>query len=343
MKRVVFVIHGIGRHEEGWSKAFSTGFGTLLGALEADEDFDPEPLLQALEQTVFIEITYDDIYRRSVNVMLQRDADLIAGLRVAGLNRLATLLTTDADEAHFVRDNIFDVLVYRAMREHRAMTRKHVLQQIHRAVDEHGTDELEYSVVAHSMGTAVAHDALHEMATEPGSPLRHGLTFAIKNLVMIANTSALLRSDYDPAQSLVRPFIGPNDPGYVNYYWNFSHRYDPVAQIYSYQRYMKDHSPKRFTFATIDHVQAKNIHALTHYLNDPGVHMRLFSAVYGRSLLPDAYRDARASLVPRNSLSATVRDALVARIEADLHPVSPDPDERSAGLIVIARHLREIA
>jgi hypothetical protein len=343
MKRVVFVVHGIGRHDATWSKSFTRKFRDLLGALEADDGFDPDPLQEALEETVFEELLYDDLFQQAAAVMLEREAAFIEGLKFAGLNKLAKIFTTDASEAQFLRDNIFDILIYRAMREHRLMTRKHVGLQILRAVQKHGRDDVEYSVIAHSMGTAVIHDTLQEVATESGSPLRHGLTFEIRNLVMIANTSALLRNDFDPRESLIRPFVGPHDPGYVGHYWNFSHKYDPVAQIYSYEKYMKGQPSKRYTYRTVSHFQARNIHGLTHYLGDPQVYGRLFSAVYGKKLVPDTYVTALSRQEPPKSMAAAGRERLVELIEPFLEtPETPDPDSRSSGLIAIAKLLPEV-
>ena len=343
MKRVIFIVHGVGRHNAGWSQEFSKRFKALLNALEEDDGFERAPLVAELKNTTFVEVLYDDIYQQFVAVMLEREGAFIEALQFAGLKSLAKLFTTDSAEKSAVRDNIFDILVYRAMREHRLMTRKHVALQMMKAVRELGTDEVEYSVVAHSMGTAVMHDTLQEMATESGSPLRHGFAFSFKNLAMVANTSALLRNDFDPRESLVRPFIAVNDPGYVTSYLNFSHKFDPVAQIYSYEGYMKGQPAKRYTYATISHIQEKNIHALLHYLNDPGVYIRLFNAIYGKKLVPDAYVKAVAMQAPGKTLKQEAADALIGKITLAIQPAGPpDPDERSAGLIAIAKLLPEV-
>ena len=343
MKRVVFLLHGVGRHEEKWSSQFQTRFKTLAKGLEADDDFDPEPLAEEVDATVFHELWYDDLYQTFVKVMLQREADFIAALKFAGLTRLAKIFTTDADEENFVRDNIFDVLLYRVMPEHRLMTRNKLAIAIMSAVLQHGIDDVEYTLVAHSLGTAVAHDTLQELATQSGSPLRLGLTFSFRNLMMLANTSALLRNDFDPRESLVRPFVAPSDPGYVRFYWNFAHRWDPVAQIYSYEGYMKGQPSKRYTYTTISHFQGANIHAMSHYLNDPAVHMRMFAGIYGKDLLPDAYVKAMVQEVPNKKLSNAATDALIAKIQPAIEPPGfPDPDQRSAGLIAIAKLLPEV-
>jgi hypothetical protein len=343
MKRVVFLLHGIGRHEEGWSSAFQTRFKTLVKALEADGDFDPDPLLEELENTEFVELWYDDLYQKFVEVMLEREPEFIAALKFAGLTKLAKVFTTDSGDEDFVRDNIFDVLLYRVMPEHRMMTRKKLALAMMGAIQQHGIDDVEYTLVAHSLGTAVAHDTLQEMATEKGSPLKLGLTFTFRNLMMLANTSALLRNDFDPRESLVRPFVAPGDPGYVRFYWNFSHKWDPVAQIYGYQGYMKGQPSKRYTYTTITHFQAANIHAITHYLNDPAVHFRMFSGIYGKDLVPDAYVNVMTQELPKRKLADKAIEGLIDKIRPAIEPVGPpDADARSAGLVAIAKLLPEI-
>jgi hypothetical protein len=343
MKRVVFLLHGVGRHDEKWSLPFQTRFKALIKALEVDGDFDPDPLLEELENTEFVELWYDDLYQKFVKVMLEREAEFIAALKFAGLTKLAKAFTTDSAEEDLVRDNIFDILLYRVMPEHRLMTRKKLALAMMATVQEHGTDDVEYTLVAHSLGTAIAHDTLQEMATEKGSPLRLGLTFTFRNLMMLANTSALLRNDFDPRESAVRPFVAPGDPGYVRFYWNFSHKWDPIAQIYGYEGYMKGQPSKRYNYTTISHFQAANIHAITHYLNDPAVHFRIFSGIYGKELVPDAYVKAMTQELPSKKLSEKATEALIAKLRPAVEPGGPpDADARSAGLIAIAKLLQEI-
>jgi hypothetical protein len=313
-----------------------------LNALEPADDFEPDALASHLEETQFVEILYDDLFQQFAARMLQQSEQLITGLRSAGLGRLATLFTTDAQEANFVRDNIFDVLIYRAMREHRLMTRKHVALQIANVLRAHIGEDVEYSIIAHSLGTAVMHDALQEMATESGSPFQFGL-FSFANLVMIANTSAVLRNDFDPRESFIRPFVRPMDPGYVTRYWNISHKFDPVAQIGSYERFMKGQSLKRFTFTTIEHFQSASIHSIIHYLNDPAVHIRLFQAVYGDRLVPETYVAAISTLRPGMSLATAAIDELKTRLAAAfLPPAVPAPADRSMDFITLAKLLPEV-
>ena len=343
MKRVVFLLHGVGRHEDGWSGPFQTRFKALVKGLEADGEFDPDPLIDELENTVFHELWYDDLYQKFVEIMLEREQEFIGALKFAGLTKLAKVFTTDSEDEDFVRDNIFDILLYRVMPEHRLMTRKKLALEMMGKVLEHGIDDVQYTLIAHSLGTAVAHDTLHEMATENGSPLKLGLTFSFRNLIMLANTSALLRNDFDPRESLIRPFIAPSDPGYTRFYWNFSHRWDPVAQIYSYEGYMKGQPSKRYTYTTISHFQSASIHAITHYLNDPAVHVRMFAGIYGKELVPDAYVKVMSEVAPKKKLAQKAIDALIDEIRPAIQPPgAPDPDARSAGLIAIARLLPEI-
>lgn len=343
MKRVVFLLHGVGRHEEGWASAFQTRFKGLVKGLEADGEFDPDPLIDELENTVFCELWYDDLYQKFVEVMLEREEEFIAALKFAGLTKLAKAFTANSDDENFARDNIFDVLLYRVMPEHRLMTRKKLALAIMSVVQENGIDDVEYTLIAHSLGTAVAHDTLQELATENGSPLKFGLMFSFRNLMMLANTSALLRNDFDPRESLVRPYIAQGDPGYVRFYWNFSHKWDPIAQIYGYEGYMKGQPSKRYNYTTISHFQSANIHGMTHYFNDPAVHIRMFSGIYGKDLMPDTYVKLMAKELPKKKLSQKATDALIDKIRPAIEPAaSLGADARSAGLLAIAKLLPEI-
>ena len=344
MKRVLFLVHGVGRHDKDWSAEVVETIQNMSSLLQSDatSGFSVDTLTQAVDETDFVQLYYDDLFQAFAKKMLERSHEFISALKFAGLAGLAKLFTSDADEANFVRDSVFDILIYRAMKEHRFMTHRRLSDQIYKKIDEYGIDGAEYSIVAHSLGTAVIHDTLHEMSIEPGSPVQTGL-FQFRNLFMVANTSALLRNDYDPRTSNIRPFVAPNQVGYVRFYRNFAHRFDPIAQIYSYHDYMKNASTKRFNHITVEHFLDKNIHGYKHYLQSPKVHVPLFAGLYGSKVVPVAFRKQALKMKPEDTLSELAKSELKEKLKPLVNPKKqPGKDDRSSAIITIAKFLKEI-
>lgn len=344
-KHVLFLAHGIGRHASDWSAELIDGLKETAGSLPADPatGFDPARLLEAIDATSFVPLWYDDLYAEAAQRMLERPEALITGLQAAGLGTLARLFRLKEDDATALETHIFDVIIYRAMREYRYCTRKHVTVQMLRAMQKHGVGAgVEYSVMAHSLGTAVMHDTLHELATERGSPYQLGSSFRVHNLFMIANTSALLRNDYDPRASLVRPLIGEFDPGYVDFYFDFAHRWDPVAQLYSYRRYMKNYDAARCVYVTTDGFRQANIHAYSHYLTDPRVYGWVLGALYGDRLVPIPFRQKLLDEAVKDTIDPGLRERIIEKLRHLVDsPLGEDAEGRSEALLRIAKFLKE--
>jgi hypothetical protein len=342
MKRVLFLLHGIGRHEANWSAEVVKKIRDLAGSFQNDPPtgFASAALEDELGETEFVELCYDDLFQEFVKTIFERRAQFIDALRLGGLSPIADIFTTNAAAANTLRDNLTDILFYRAMKEHRAFVRKHVALQMVQKIQQRGVDDVAYSVMAHSLGTAVMHDTLQEMSTEPGSPFQLGLPFRINNLFMVANTSFLLRTEYDPVNSNVRPFIAPNDSGYVFRYVDFAHRFDPVAQLFGYAAAMKNLPRQRFSFVTVDHFRAINIHAYTHYLSDARVHTRLFQSLYGPQVFPQAFAAKLNSQPAPGGIAPDVRNDLIARLTQLIGGV--DLGNLSAPLVAIASIIKEL-
>lgn len=294
MKRVLFLAHGVGNHsnEPGkeWWKGEVEKIKEVAGSLtdDAESGFEAGQLQEAVDNTVFVGLTYDDLLSEFVKTLFEQDEDLKEALRLVGFDELANFFDQAADK-QFLRDYLFDILIYRGMREHRGHIRRHLLDQIYPTLQQEGTRKVEYSVMAHSLGTVVMHDTVHLMSIDEGSVYRLGSPFYFSNIFMVANTSALLRNEYDPRESSVRPYVGRNDPGYVDFYFDFAHKLDPVAQFYSFDGYVQGRMKKQYKHVEVDHFQQLNIHGYTHYLSDPRVYLNIFWGLYGDEVVPSAY------------------------------------------------------
>ncbi len=216
------------------------------------------------------------------------------------------------------------------MKDHRNATRNHLMLQIYKVLQEEGVDvdEVQYSVMAHSLGTVVMHDTLQEMSIDAGSAYQLGNEFHVHRLFMLANTSALLQTNHDPRKTHVRPFIAPFDPGYVRHYYDFAHKFDPVAQFFSYKRYMRKEPDQGFTFVAVDHFQEANIHGYTHYLSDPRVYMRVLQGLYGRRIVPTPYVKKKVEELPADAVAENKKKKLVQALLRGLGDrLEPEPSD----------------
>jgi hypothetical protein len=132
-------------------------------------------------------------------------------------------------------------------------------------------------VIAHSLGTAVAHDSIHLLGTRrwgnAASPF-HPSHWRFQHVVMLANTSRLLQTptaEAAPAYtSIVRPGPVEDPASYCGSYLNVRHGFDPVARP---RRFDPVGWRKEFSTLVVDHFRDPNVHGFSHYLQSPRVHV----------------------------------------------------------------------
>lgn len=292
MKQLVFVIHGIGKNGPNWSKEITDCLSGLARTLPNSPECKGPQIKDALSQVEFIELYYDDFLQEVTRKCFERRSETLAYFKSVGLSGLDEIFTDDASQDSFLRDNIFDVVVYRLYQEHRWAIQRMVMKQIKQGLAEAastwGLGNVKVSMLAHSLGTIVTHDVLNELAREEGQ-FSYANGWYFDNVFMLANVSALAQNEFNPRESFVRPFLSPGRPGYVRNYYDFAHSLDPVAQAFSYKRWMKDVPADGFNFFATDHFYDKNIHGYTHYLKSPKVYVPLFFGLFGGDLFKRAF------------------------------------------------------
>ena len=307
-KPVLFLVHGIGRHKKGWSEAPDGPVSALETAMRKYSCFaSGEKLSKYLE---VVEIRYDDIF----DSVLAQWSNLAASLPVApGINWLDSVkkvLDEAGNDSNTFARYGGDVLLYKGFdliaRAVRLRVNSVISATMHRAyanAKAAGSAAPPFSVLAHSMGTAVAQDALFQLATNDWTPdhttLRAqapaiaalatnpdlspeqgadfdaarqagNLRVGLDSLYLVADTSPLLHraaglySNYQP-----RP--GNFDCGAV---CTIAHELDPVCNIGS-RGFVVPPRPSAMTL-TVKHVHDTNVHGFAHYLSHPRVHAQLF-------------------------------------------------------------------
>jgi hypothetical protein len=174
----------------------------------------------------------------------------------------------DLDEDDWEKTFAADVLLYRGFRLFQQRVSLRVIAQIVDKVTQTataGNEVPDYHILAHSLGTAVAQDALHHLGTESwleslvdrtavetdaevkleqaklleavqnlrdnfgtSNPFDPSL-FSFESITMISNVSGLIYSNDGPAATIVRPGTASEQGAYTKRYINVNHVADPVS------------------------------------------------------------------------------------------------------------------
>lgn len=270
-KSLVFFVHGMGQHADGWIST-ETGPATVLGREAAYySGFDsPSRLAEAAE---FIEIRYDDIFDKIRNQWANLAKDLSKNMPEAtpgAIKSVTDFLKKSGEDDNWFATHALDVLLYHQFALVRRLVQLRVASTMMKAISQREEADYEtvYVLIAHSLGTTVAHDAIHLMSTTAwlrnidnvlkamneegvGEPtLRNEMELALRRygnrpfgpgnfkfdtIFQISNTSRLLArtANGNPYQSVVRPmFSGSGQVGYsCRKLFNVDHYLDPVSKF----------------------------------------------------------------------------------------------------------------
>lgn len=185
------------------------------------------------------------------------------------------------------------MLLYVFARQTAATVRETIRHQIFKALNSQSLSEpLEWSIIAHSMGTSVVHDALHEAYSD--HPTKHGEKLSGITrptlLAMIANVSRRLETDCDVYKSRTRPGNPDDIEAACRYYLNAFHTWDPIPQAKAFRP--AAHWPSLairaldlYVDTEISEIEQVNVHDLVHYLRNPRVHVPIFNCLLDREAI----------------------------------------------------------
>jgi hypothetical protein len=275
-KHLLFLIHGIGVHETDWAEEVDGPVKTLQKISRQYPYFQSKPLEEKVE---FVPIHYDEIFQEIAS-QCQQDAAQIEELDPTGTFKqsLSWMASAGEKEKNFLWSHVADLAMYRFCPLYRQRVRSHVIAEIagriEQALETDGSATC--SVLAHSMGTAVAHDSLHLLGTVRWGGKTNALNpshWRFNHLFMVANTSRFLQNEdremKKAYESIVRPGPVEDPASYCATYWNFRHEADPVP----FPRMFDPFGWKNYTSVAIRHYYEPNVHNLSHYLLHPRVHI----------------------------------------------------------------------
>lgn len=307
----VLCIHGIGKHSKDWVDDKDDGEQSLAELLKLLwEKYPATRNKGSFAQRVKLHsIHYDDEIDKIFAHWEEQSNKLKEGLALSPmLMDQAAWFTEAIDKASAAKGekdwrytHLMDLLLFAGSPSIQDRLVTYVGAQVIDLVKRHaGSGPI--SVIAHSMGTAMAHKVIQALYNEGvDTPMgRQTLKgdFQFEHLCMVANTSfALSRDRKNHYKGIVRPSLTAGE-GCCFTFLNVNHQLDPVGQ---FQRFDARKDPAwldpriegRGWFQDLKpaRISAKNIHAITHYFRDPAVHIPFFELAFD-ARFTDAQRGA---------------------------------------------------
>ncbi|MCK5245123.1 MAG: hypothetical protein KAJ90_07620 [Desulfobacterales bacterium] len=334
-KHTCFLIHGMGSHGEGWSEKAVTALGEAAvhhNIIDSAEEIN--------EKVEFVEIRYNEIFDGIVknwNTLASSLSDM-PGTIQPEVGKLTTWIAENTgDDAGFATTHALDVAMYFQFKIVSRMVQLEVASQMMVKLASHATDENHKNIViAHSLGTAVANDAIHRLAStnwlsnpkkikaiaERAQTLGSNLTAdeitahkavfksafgsgqsCFEAIYMIANVSPVLqRVGVVPAKGYCAPrFADPEnlERFQTEEFYNIGHVLDPVHIIGDFRAERAWHWAAGQDAAydiSVKHLWDKDIHALDHYLINPRVYRVILPEIVEVGNLYEFHKEAGGRL-----------------------------------------------
>ncbi len=302
---VLFLVHGMGTSLEAaaepsaWFKEIETTLHTAWNRFPSlvDENFS--------DYIELCPLSYDQRFRQYTGRVAAAGESLKSKIGDASYAKALALIAGAGadDEENFLWANVMDVLLYRLGGDFNIEVQVALQLQLAHKVREAwaartGTP-VQFSMISHSLGTAVAHGMLQRLALGAigeSDVFKLGNNFKLRCYMTLANVSRVL---FRPRGSIYgKTLVRPGQ--YVESFINARHIADPMP------------TPMRFAPATwgagyreieLSHCRGANLHAFTHYLDHSAVSGALF-----RSLVPFLLHQAEVDAVVASYPDVDERD-----------------------------------
>lgn len=319
-KHLVFLVHGMGDFNDGWSADIQSFIRRTYSSFPTLNLFPFDEFYE------FVEVNYNSLFEERRQAWKQKTEELTTALIANGLTdgaakKLVELggITSGDD---FFRTHVLDVIMYRFLPQIAEQVRRNVQSTILNRLEAQPQNErVQWSVIAHSLGTCVTHDTLHAMFTHEVDGVMLPDAFKPVNLFMIANVSRLLWTDMGFYDGIVRPHP-LRAVGVCERYCSFEHRLDPFPRVRPFHKppetwltdAVKGSKGYRFVRMPKEQIADWNVHGFFHHIQNPLVHVELLRALaWDDAISKQEYNERRAGFktLPQKKL-----ERVIAKLEA---------------------------
>ncbi len=311
-KTLLFVIHGMGVHDQGWEDDLKTKLTDLTTRYPAFQE------TSLWNHVKLIPIRYDNHIVDALN-QWQTEAGTASVFaeanKIDGSESLAWLNDIANEDSDFFWSHVADVVIYRFFELYRDRIRASVAKQIVDPIMAIPKSQRDFSRVlflAHSLGTSVLHDSLHLLGTNQFAGLTNAFsppTARFRAIMTLANVSRVLQNDINAYDSIVQP--GPHNKRNSNCsrFFNFRHELDPICMV---RRFDPEHfSTRGYIHRTLEHYHDWNLHGFEHYLDHPRVHIPLLNLAMGKNIVTTAQARAAVDSKAYPQFGGTFKDVPV--------------------------------
>ena len=279
-----------------------------------------------------VPVGYDDFIRAA---LARWDAEATSFGEFAQTNKLRHADSLDwlagvsGEDAGFLLSHVADVVIYRFFRLESGQIRANVQLKIFEEIQRKRALDADarFSLMAHSMGTSVTHDALAQLGAAPqiGDDVNTFGTenFRFQSIHMLANVSRLLQTDPKAYESVVRP--GPNirKNRYCGRMFCHRHELDPITKPKPFDPVSWGND---FRMTNLSHYRGWNVHGWLHYLDNPRVHIPLLKSIAKSSAVTPKQKREAVNDYPR--FGDDLENLAVAQGKiAELHALAQSIDE----------------
>lgn len=297
----LFVVHGMGDHEAGWSSK-------TMQALEAA--FKDHGLSSTFASVKVVEVVYSDVFSRYIDDWREEGSEiwpLLEGVSAEEVIAYAGRLKVPAKPG-FLLTHAADVVLYHTCPQVRRMT---LVGLIDKVVSEVKPGD-QWGILAHSLGTSVAHDALHQLwnTQEQFGNVLPKASFVFQ----VANVSRALEWAADVYLSHVKPAPRSDRRTACVRYVDVHHKWDPFPMV----RPFRPEGWQGFQEIGVDHWADLNVHGFSHYLDHPQVHCALIRRIcdYEGAVSKTSERDATRAYLASAALPVPDQISQITRISA---------------------------
>lgn len=345
-KHILFLIHGMGKFEQGWEKPVIKKLKTSYKALGLESRKGP---LESL--TDFVPIKFDTVFEdlrnqwRQANKTLTAQLALVPGLGDSLIGKIGEFTNFGTDDT-FINTHLLDVIMYRFLPDTVAPDVEHqVMKQITEKIQADGGRP--WSVMAHSLGTSVATNSLYRLFTTGSTvngdvvPPLMAETHAPRSLMMLANVSRVLERRDGVYEGPVRPGGANGNKTLCREYISVKNIFDPFLMPVPFEQgqggkdwVWKGPAGRKTDYhpLLVKHVKQLNVHAWDHYLDNPAVQIPTFEAILNNSFLFSD--DATQNVLAKYSTRPGVDD--LNKILDDLDEYLPDSADNALGFLKMA-------